>query len=69
MKTLFLAWQDPKSWAWFPIGRLTFDGTKYQFQLRLLCNMTAEWHEDFRPFSSREYQPLVADIPVTYASS
>ncbi|MEH1934652.1 MAG: HIRAN domain-containing protein [Nostoc sp.] len=38
-------------------------------QLRLLCNMTAEWHEDFRPFSSREYQPLVADIPVIYASS
>ncbi|MEH2146883.1 hypothetical protein [Nostoc sp.] len=38
-------------------------------QLRLLCNMTAEWHEDFRPFSSQEYQPLVADIPVTYASS
>jgi hypothetical protein len=28
-----------------------------------LCSMTAEWHEDFRPFSSREYQPLVADIP------
>ncbi len=38
-------------------------------QLRLLCNMTSEWHEDFRPFSSREYQPLVADIPVAYASS
>ncbi|MEH2168865.1 MAG: hypothetical protein V7K41_19845 [Nostoc sp.] len=38
-------------------------------KLRLLCNMTAEWHEDFRPFSSREYQPLKADIPVTYASS
>ena len=38
-------------------------------QLRLLCNMTAEWHEDFRPFSSREYQPLVADIPMAYASS
>ncbi|MBE9007999.1 HIRAN domain-containing protein [Fortiea sp. LEGE XX443] len=31
MKTLFLAWQDPKSRAWFPIGRLTFDGTQYQF--------------------------------------
>ncbi|MGF2034827.1 MAG: HIRAN domain-containing protein [Nostoc sp. CmiVER01] len=38
-------------------------------QLRLLCNMTAEWDEDFRPFSSREYQPLVADIPMAYASS
>ncbi|MEH1947323.1 MAG: hypothetical protein V7K77_10250 [Nostoc sp.] len=38
-------------------------------QLRLLCNMTAEWYEDFRPFSSQEYQPVVADIPVAYASS
>ncbi|MEH2456180.1 hypothetical protein [Nostoc sp.] len=31
MKTLFLAWQDPKIRAWFPIGRLTYDGTKYYF--------------------------------------
>jgi len=31
MKTLFLAWQDPESRAWFPIGKLTFDGTQYQF--------------------------------------
>lgn len=31
MKTLFLAWQDPDSRSWFPIGRLTFDGTEYQF--------------------------------------
>jgi len=37
-------------------------------QLRLLCNMTATWHEEFRPFSSREYQPLVADIPAAYAT-
>lgn len=31
LKTLFLAWQDPNSRSWFPIGRLTFDGTIYQF--------------------------------------
>lgn len=31
MKTLFLAWQDPNSRSWFPIGRLTFDGDHYQF--------------------------------------
>jgi hypothetical protein len=31
MKTLFLAWQDPQSRAWFPVGRLTHDGSKYQF--------------------------------------
>ncbi|MBD2181887.1 DNA-binding protein [Planktothrix sp. FACHB-1355] len=30
-KTLFLAWQDPNSRSWFPIGRLTFDGAIYQF--------------------------------------
>ncbi len=29
--TLFLAWQDPISRSWFPIGRLTFDGKSYQF--------------------------------------
>lgn len=31
MKTLFLAWQDPQSRCWFPIGRLTYDGNYYQF--------------------------------------
>jgi len=30
-KTLFLAWQDPIRRYWFPIGRLTFDGSIYQF--------------------------------------
>ncbi len=28
---IFLAWQDPISRYWFPIGRLTFDGDIYQF--------------------------------------
>ncbi|MEO1378161.1 MAG: DNA-binding protein, partial [Cyanobacteria bacterium J06635_10] len=31
MKTLFLAWQDPNTRKWFPIGRLTYDGEEYQF--------------------------------------
>ncbi|MEG3979147.1 DNA-binding protein, partial [Microcoleus sp. herbarium8] len=31
MKTLFLAWQNPGSGSWFPIGRLTFNGKEYQF--------------------------------------
>lgn len=30
-KTLFLAWQDPDSRLWFPIGRLTFEDDKYHF--------------------------------------
>lgn len=32
-------------------------------QFRLLCNMTAQWSKGFRPFSSQEYQPIVADVP------
>lgn len=31
MKKLFLAWQEPQSRHWFPIGQLTFDGEKYHF--------------------------------------
>jgi hypothetical protein len=39
MTTLFLAWQDPTSRAWFPIlqrrgyanGKLTHDGQRYHF--------------------------------------
>lgn len=31
MKILFLAWQDPQSRAWFPIGKLTSDGSSYKF--------------------------------------
>lgn len=31
-------------------------------QFRLLCNMTAQWSDDFRPFSSQEYQPLTSDV-------
>jgi hypothetical protein len=31
LKTLYLAWQDPVSRCWKPVGRLTFDGKMYQF--------------------------------------
>ena len=31
MKSLFLAWQNPVSRTWHPIGRLTFDGRLYRF--------------------------------------
>ena len=31
MKKLFLAWQEPQSRHWFPIGQLTFDGKNYHF--------------------------------------
>jgi hypothetical protein len=31
MKKLFLAWQEPKTRHWFPIGCLEFDGDRYHF--------------------------------------
>ncbi|MEY2830899.1 MAG: hypothetical protein RLZZ574_157 [Cyanobacteriota bacterium] len=31
MKKLFLAWQNPETRRWFPIGQLTFDGENYYF--------------------------------------
>ncbi len=33
-------------------------------QLRLLCNLTAEWTEDFQPFSSQDYLPIVDKVVV-----
>ncbi|GAA6624283.1 HIRAN domain-containing protein [Scytonema sp. NUACC26] len=38
-------------------------------QFRLLCNMTAQWHEGFRPFSSSNYQPIVTDNLSTYTAT
>lgn len=31
MKTVFLAWRDPIDKQWLPVGRLSFDGTQYEF--------------------------------------
>jgi len=31
VKTLFLAWQDPTTRRWLPIGRLTYDESTYRF--------------------------------------
>ncbi|NES71164.1 MAG: DNA-binding protein [Okeania sp. SIO2D1] len=31
MKKLFLAWQDPVTRAWFPVGRLTYENGWYEF--------------------------------------
>lgn len=30
-KALFIAWQDPQSRSWFPVGRLTLENHSYQF--------------------------------------
>ncbi|ELS02433.1 hypothetical protein Xen7305DRAFT_00021470 [Xenococcus sp. PCC 7305] len=47
-QTLFLAWQDYKSRLWFPIGRLTFDGKRYQF-VYLKGGKDAERKSGFKP--------------------
>jgi len=31
VKALFLAWQDPMSRQWLPVGRLTYENGRYQF--------------------------------------
>ena len=31
MKKLFVAWQDPISSSWYPVGRLTFENNRYEF--------------------------------------
>lgn len=38
-------------------------------QHRLLCNMTAKWPSDFKPFSSNQYQPLIDPVTNTFCSS
>lgn len=53
-KTLFLAWQDPISRSWFPIGRLTFDGGIYQFTYTQGVK-EAEEKCAFKPLSSFPY--------------
>ncbi|MBD2314879.1 HIRAN domain-containing protein [Desertifilum sp. FACHB-1129] len=51
MKTLFLAWQHPDSRAWFPIGRLTYDGELYRFGY-IQGVLTAQKRANFQPLWS-----------------
>jgi hypothetical protein len=51
MKTLFLAWQDPYSRAWFPIGKLTYDGRLYHF-VYLQGAIDAREKANFQPIIS-----------------
>lgn len=41
MKTLFVAWQDPVSRRWTPIGQLTHDGATYWFRYTLGAHRAA----------------------------
>ena len=46
MKTLYIAWQDPKDRAWLPVGQLTFDGNTYRF----VYTKGAKQSSNFIPF-------------------
>ena len=59
MKTLFLAWQNPESREWFPIGRLTQKIDHYSF-VYIQGVQQAQKNQDFQPLTSfpdlsREY--------------
>ena len=70
MKTLFLAWQDPNSRTWFPVGKLTSEGGLYYFSY-LRGAIQAKEQADFQPlwsfpdlyhcYSSAELFPLFAN--------
>ncbi len=70
MKTLFVAWQDPISRSWFPIGRLTFDGQRYQFlyikgalDAQKQCGFSGVWalRDFYQVYESAELPPLFAN--------
>ena len=54
MKTLFLAWQDPLSRAWFPIGKLTQEHKVYEFSY-LQGALEARDQAGFEPIVSFPY--------------
>ncbi|NEP45322.1 MAG: DNA-binding protein [Okeania sp. SIO2H7] len=67
MKTLFLAWQDSISRAWFPVGRLTYEHNCYEFVYiqgakvaKDKCGFSGIWSlDDFDTvYRSRELLPV-----------
>jgi len=70
LKTLFLAWQDPTSRTWFPVGRLTHEGGIYYFSY-LQGAIEAKEKANFQPlwsfpdihhgYSSTELFPIFAN--------
>lgn len=51
MKTLFLAWQDPNSRTWFPVGKLTHEDGVYYFSY-LQGAIEAKQKANFQPLWS-----------------
>ena len=68
--TLFLAWQEPRTRAWYPVGRLAYDGEKYQFVYTVGAR-AAQRAQGFQPlpsfpdleqiYESDEFFPLFAN--------
>lgn len=67
MKALFLAWEDPYTRAWFPVGRLNYDNNWYEFVYlkgaeiaRNKCAFSGIWSlNDFDTvYRSRELLPV-----------
>ncbi len=48
------------------VERLNLSPAPLQF--RLMCSMTGCWPEGFRPCSSSDYQPIIADPALTDTS-
>lgn len=58
MKSLFVAWQDPQSRQWAPVGRLSRDDGQYRF----VYTRGAKELPNFTPFG------LMTDLQVEYVS-
>jgi hypothetical protein len=58
MKALFLAWQDPQTRGWFPVGKLTFEDGHYRF----VYTKGAKASPKFIPFG------LMRDLTAVYKS-
>ena len=51
VKAVFLAWQDPTTRIWYPVGRLTFEGSSYEF-VYTHGAIDAQKQSNFRPLDS-----------------
>ena len=60
MKALFVAWQDPKTRSWVPVGRLTHDNNLFRFEY---TRGAADMGDDFQLFGVMKdlYSSYVSD--------
>jgi hypothetical protein len=59
---LFLAWQDPETRSWYPVGRLTYDGARYEF-------VYVHGAEEAQGFGGFEPLQSFPDLNVVYESA